>query len=58
MAETIEATILRLRAERLTQAAIAERLGLPQPMISKILRDAGVRGSWTRTRPGRASLAS
>ena len=44
MAETIEQTVLRLRGERLSQVAIGERLGLRQPLISEILRDAGVRG--------------
>lgn len=58
MAESIEEIVLRLRAERLTQAAVGERLGLPQPMISEILRDAGVKGSSILTRPERASPAS
>lgn len=44
MPETIDQTILRLRGERLTHAAIAERLGLRLSLITEILRDAGVRG--------------
>ncbi|MCJ2128739.1 hypothetical protein [Methylobacterium sp. E-045] len=44
MAETIEETVLRLRGERLTQVAIAERLVLRQSLISEILREAGVCG--------------
>ena len=40
--ETIEATVLRLRAERLTQAAIGARLGLRQSLISEILRLARI----------------